>query len=126
MAHDLVGLAAHGGSMTSSAIRIGDGVAMSLHGDIIVLLWKSASRQHRILWLGRQISELTAPLDSYVVLQLILPSSNPPDGAASAEVKRLIKSVEGKMRRLVSVPLGDTMWASIVRSVMRAMVVVTG
>jgi hypothetical protein len=111
--------------VTDSGVRVNDGIALSFQGDVALVLWKAASRAHRLVWLRREL-DARPDLDSFVVCQLILPTSNPPDGPANAEAKRLLKAVSGRMRRIVSTALGDTMWVSIVRAVMRGMVLVTG
>lgn len=111
--------------MTGSGIRVGDGVAVSFQGDVVILMWKAASRAHRLAWLARELQS-RSDLESFVVLQVILTSSSPPDGPANAEARRLLKSISGRMRRIVSVALGDSVWTSIVRAVMRAMVMVIG
>jgi hypothetical protein len=58
------------------------------------------------------------------MLQMILTSSRPPDSGARAEMYAGLQRQGPALRRLVTVPLGDGLWASLVRTIMRGFVIV--
>jgi hypothetical protein len=104
-----------------------DGVSCVTVGNTMLTLWQAPSRQHRVQWLARKTDELAAQHpDGIYVVQLILPSSSPPDSAARAEAVALMKRLQATLKFLVSVPLGDAIWMTLVRSIMRAALMVTG
>jgi hypothetical protein len=61
-----------------------------------------------------------------VILTLVLPTSDPPDAATRAENLSRLRRLGPAVRRLVTVPVGDDLSRSIVRSVVRATSVLQG
>ncbi len=102
-------------------VAAGDGVAFVVHGDVVLTLWKEPARVARGRWLFDATERGIAERGSFVLIQLILPSSSPPDGPMRAESSVRIKRWGERLRRVVSIPLGDALWISVVRTIMRAM-----
>lgn len=98
-----------------------DGVAYAVRGDVAIALWKDAARVERGRWLFSGIERTAAQLPTFVILQLILPSSTPPDGPMREESVKFVKRLGPRIRRIVTVPLGDALWMNVVRTIMRAM-----
>jgi hypothetical protein len=56
----------------------------------------------------------------------VLPSADPPDGATRRENAARLDKIGGRVRRLITVPVGDAFRVSVVRAVMRGLNVVLG
>jgi hypothetical protein len=103
-------------------IQTYDGVALAVRGDTLTTLWKSPARLHRTKWLFDAADELSAHSPGgLLALMIILPTADPPDGPARAENARRLRALGPSVRRLVTVVVGDDLWQSIVRTMMRAM-----
>lgn len=115
------------GASVTWNVQVFDGIALATAGDAIVVLWNAPSRVERIRWVFSQAAlHLRACPEGVVVLQMILQSASPPDAEGRAENKRGLDLLGGRLRRLVTVPLGDDLWASVVRMVMRGMFMLQG
>ena len=109
------------------AIKIYDGVAMLTRGDTIVLVYGLPARLHRSRWaydLADQAAEVNP--DGIVVLMVILPTADPPDGPTRAENATRMRKLAPSLRRFVTVAIGDDFRISVVRTVMRALSVLQG
>lgn len=98
-----------------------DGVASVILGDALVTLWSAPARAARI----RHVTEVARALldrtpDTIVACQFLLPSASPPRLQERDEIRAGMDLVLPRARRLVTTPLGDAAWASVVRGVMRA------
>lgn len=104
-----------------------DGVATQIVGDIVVVIWRSAPTLERWQRFMRACESVAneSPF-GMVCMDLILPSSTPPDAAVRAEMKENFRNLRPKMRQLVVVPLGDSTWLSLVRTLARAVLLVSG
>ena len=103
------------------------GVVGGSCGDVFLTLWSGAATVENTRWMNDHIRKLMAQNPGgVVVLMLILPSSTPPGGQAREEAKSMLKEAGKKMRRMVTVPLGDALWSSVVRTIMRAMFMMSG
>jgi hypothetical protein len=109
----------------TSGLETHDGIAVRACGDVLVVMWREASRIERIRWLGRCIDERIAANESVVCCQIILASSSPPDAPARREGQALFERTGESIRRLVTVPVGDDLWMSIVRTILRGMAIVS-
>jgi hypothetical protein len=110
-----------------SQCKLFDGIALWSRGDTILIVWQTPARIHRLKWLFEQIDAVAARnLGGIVVLQLVLSTSSPPDGPAREENQVRMRRLGASLRRLVTVPLGDALWMSIVRAIMRGLTLVSG
>ena len=108
-------------SIILPAVQVFDGVASVTVGDTLLTLWKAPARAARI----RHVTEVASALvrgreGSIAACQFLLPSASPPRMQERAEISAGIDLVMPRARRLVTTPLGDAAWQSVVRGVMRA------
>jgi hypothetical protein len=110
-----------------SRVKSSDGMAFLSAGDVFLVIWKEPSREHRIRWLFDQVDAAIATQPGGIIgMQLVLPTSSPPDGPARAENYKRMREIGPRMRRVVTVPLGDALWVTLVRTIMRGLMLVTG
>lgn len=109
--------------MSSHALQVDvfDGVASVTLGDTMMTLWQTPARAARI----RRVTEVAAELlqrapGTIVACQFLLPSAAPPRLQERADIRAGIDVVMPRARRLITTPLGDAAWQSVVRGVMRA------
>jgi hypothetical protein len=62
----------------------------------------------------------------FLALMVVLSTADPPDAETRAENTARLRRIGPRMRRLVTIPLGDTFFVSIVRTVMRGIAVIQG
>lgn len=106
-------------------IQIFDRVACARRGDLLVFVYEGDARLHRTRWAFDRADELAqAHPDGVLILFLIPPGSAPPDGATRSENAVRFRKLLPRIRRFVTVPIGDALRAAIVRAVMRAMILV--
>jgi hypothetical protein len=97
-----------------------------LRGDVVVVLWKAPARFSRGRWLFEATAKNVANFSSFAYLQVVLPSSSPPDKEMRAEANRWLQRFAPKLRMMVTVPIGDALWVNVVRTIMRAMFMLQG
>jgi hypothetical protein len=102
-----------------------DGVAVVKRGDLIQILYAAPARLHRTRWLFDRIDERTGGME-VLALMVVLSTADPPDAETRAENTSRLRRIGPRLRRLVTVPLGDTFFVSIVRTVMRGLAVIHG
>jgi hypothetical protein len=108
-------------------VRVKNGVAMVVSGDALVALWQAPATAERWQWNFADLEQLARrSAAGTVVLDLILPSSSPPNAALRARMRQDFASLGPKLRKLVVVPLGDGLWLSIVRTIVRGTLLVAG
>jgi hypothetical protein len=104
-------------------VRVFDGVAAVVRGDLMTMVWKAPARLPRTRWVFDIIDALAARRgDGIVVLMIILPTADPPDRDARMENDRRIRNLNGSVRILSTVVIGDGVWQTLIRGVMRAMI----
>ena len=104
-----------------------DGVACAVRGNVLVSLWQAPARLARVRWLRQKSDDVSRRHpEGFMVLQLILASSTPPDSESRAEVTAMMKQWSTSLRLLVTVPLGDALWTTLVRTIMRAALIMSG
>jgi serine/threonine protein kinase len=104
----------------ASVVQMYDGLALATRGDVTTILWKAPARMLRARWLFDHLDRLMEEQpEGMLTLMIILPTSAPPDRATSVEsAKRLIK-IRAGTRRAVVVILGDSLWQSVAKGVLR-------
>jgi hypothetical protein len=111
----------------ASALRTNDGVAILARGNTISIVYQSAARLHRSRWLFDALDQLAAENpDGILGLMVILPTADPPDAATRAENSARLRKLGTALGLMVTVPVGDALWLSIVRTMMRALYVIQG
>lgn len=111
----------------SAEPALGDGVATVAAGDALLILWRSGATAPRIRWVNdRAVSLIEQSPDGIVAVQFLLSSATPPGPREIAPVRESLQRVQPRSRVLVVVPLGDSGWQTVVRSVMKAGLAVLG
>jgi hypothetical protein len=104
-----------------------DGVGIACRGNLALIVYAADARLHRTRWLFDRMDELAARSPGGIVgLMIIAPHAGPPDGPTRRENSARLKVLGAKLRLLGTVALGDDFKVSIVRTVMRAMVMLSG
>jgi hypothetical protein len=104
-----------------------DGTAAVAVGDVLISLWLAPANVPLWHWHFAQVEETARRSPEGVLyLDLILPSSNPPDAALRAIMQADLRRFGPQLRKLIAVPLGDGMWISIVRAIVRGTLLVSG
>ncbi|HJL15953.1 MAG TPA: hypothetical protein RMH99_09865 [Sandaracinaceae bacterium LLY-WYZ-13_1] len=104
--------------------RTEDGVGFLVRGRFVLIIYGGAARLHRTRWLFESVEDVTAGRDGLVALMLIPAGAEPPDAVTRRENKKRLERLRGRLDLLVTVPMGDAFWISIVRTVMRGMAMV--
>jgi len=103
-----------------------DGLAVACTGDVLFALWQKPATWARFDELEQQMEAMARDHETFIVCQLILSSSTPPNAALRARLRVVMRRFEGRMRYLISVPLGDAIWMGIVRVIMRGLAIISG
>jgi serine/threonine protein kinase len=106
----------------TSGVASYDGIASVTHGDTIAILWKAPARSQRARWLFDRVDRIAAQHpEGFLTLMIILPSSAPPDGQTVSESRMRLAKLSPFMRRTVIAVVGDSVWKSIARGVLRVL-----
>lgn len=109
------------------SVQLFDGVASIALGDVMLTLWQTPARRERVRRVGSWAEELVRRTPGTIAAcQFLLPSASPPDAGGRAEARAALRVVLPSARRLVTVPLGDAMWQSVVRGIIRVAVRLSG
>jgi hypothetical protein len=99
-----------------------DGVAAVVRGNTMTMLWKASARLPRSRWVMDKIDQLAAREPSGIlVLMIILPSAAPPDRETRLENYRRIARFAPSLRGACTVVLGYGVLQTLLRGVIRAM-----
>ncbi len=111
----------------SRSFETRDGVGLAQLGDTLIFLWKAPASLDR--W-RHQVSKIETMAVSrprgVICLDLILEASSPPDAALRKQIQTDFRRMGTKMRRFVVVPLGDSIWLAVVRTIVRGVLLVSG
>lgn len=108
-------------------VRLLSGVASAALGDTLLVLWTAPATIERWSWQWARLEELMRMHDGgCICLSLVLSSSSPPDAALRGRMKLDIERCGAQIRKFVVVPLGDSMWAAIVRAIGRGVLLLSG
>lgn len=104
-----------------------EGIAAITRGDTMVSLWQSPAGVAQVRWHGERVERLMASTkDGFLLLMVLLSSSAPPAGAARTEANAIAKRIAQETRLTVALPVGGAVWASVIRTVMRATFLLCG
>ena len=108
-------------------VLVYDGVGMLIRGDTCLIVYQKAARIERTRWLFDVVENYLLDNETDLLAFLIvLPSADPPDGRTRQENTDRLKKIGHRVRRLVTMPIGNEFKANLVRAVMRALNVVLG
>src|SRR5690349_18574415 len=89
-------------------------------------MWKSPASVERWRWQQAHLDAARQSQGSIVCMLLILSSSDPPDAALRRTMQADFKSMGASLRQFVAVPVGDSLWSSVVRALVKTMLMVSG
>jgi len=99
-----------------------DGVGVVCRGNLAIILYGADARLHRTRWLFDRVDELAERNPGgFFALIVIAANAAPPDSATRAENSARLRKLDLALKAMVTVALGDEFRVSIVRTVMRAM-----
>jgi len=109
-------------------LQIGEGLASFTSGDTLVVLWKKGASPERWAWWMAQMQALAArsSADGVVGLMLITADSSPPDAKVRKRAQTDFRELKDKLRKFVVVPLGSSVWQSVVRTIVRGTLLLSG
>jgi len=108
-------------------ILLHDGVGMLQRGDACLIVYQRAARLERTRWLFDVVDEVVARTGFELLgLMIVLPSADPPDAPTHQENFARLRKLGPRVRRLVTVPVGNEFRTSVVRAVMRGLNIVLG
>jgi hypothetical protein len=102
-------------------------VGIIARGDLILVLYGADARLERTRWIFDRVDELLVRAKGpFIALIVVTENAGPPDAPTRAENLKRFKRVEESLRRIVTVATGDDFKASIVRAIMRGMLLMVG
>lgn len=108
-------------------VRLFSGVASAALGDTVVALWTAPATVERWAWHWARVEErLQGHQAGVICLSLVLSSSSPPDAELRSRMKADVERIGVGLRRFVIVPLGDSMWTAIVRTIGQTVLLLSG
>lgn len=108
-------------------VRINDGVGVAMRGDTLSVVYEAPARLHRSRFIFDAADRLAAQNeDGILTIMIILPTADLPDAATRAENTARLRKLGSRLRRLVTVPVGDLLRVRLVRTIMRGLSIVHG
>jgi hypothetical protein len=106
---------------------VNDGIALIVRGDAMLTLWNAPARLHRSRWVFDHLDLLADAQPSGVVgMMIILSTADPPDAATRTENLVRLRRLTGRLRRVVTVIIGDELHQTVVRTVLRLLAIPLG
>jgi hypothetical protein len=103
-------------------VLVYDGVGMLFREDTCLIVYQKAARIERTRWLFDVVENYLLDNDTKLLaLLIVLPSADPPDARTRQENTDRTRRIGHRIRRLVTVPIGNAFKANIVRAVMRGL-----
>ncbi len=107
--------------------QVCDGVACNVAGDVVVTLWtRSVSERTWRFQMDLIERRIAAHPEGIVVINLVMGPHSMPEPYMSERMREDYRRIGGQVRRLVMAPLGDSLWTSVLRAVVRSMVLIIG
>src|SRR3954454_9970604 len=104
----------------SKTVDTRDGVGLAQLGDTVVALWKAPASLDRWRYQLSRMETMAASRPAGITcLDLILEGSSPPDAALRRQMQVDFRRLGSKLRKFVVVPIGNSIWLSIVRTIVR-------
>jgi len=111
----------------SSNVEVRDGVALTQLGDTLLVIWREAATLDRWNYQLNRIETMAASRAAGILcLTLIAGLATPPDAAVRQQMTDDYRRMGTMVRRLVVVPLGDSVWIGVVRALVRAILLLSG
>ena len=111
----------------SKDVEVLDGIGLLQMGDTLIVLWNAPATLERWRYqLKRMSSMIASRPEGILVLVVILAVDTLPDSAVRDEMQAAVRRFGARLRMLVAVPLGDSMMLSLMRTLLRGLLVVSG
>ena len=108
-------------------VEVRDGVGVVPLGDTLIAFWKAPPTLDRWQFQLNRMETLAASRpDGIVCVALITEWATPPDAKVRQAMQADYRRMGTKVRRLVVIPLGDSIWLSIVRPIVRGVLLLSG
>jgi hypothetical protein len=109
------------------SISVFDGVGLLRRGDTLLIVYQKPARVARTRWLFDRVDDVLASTNlDLLAFMIVLPTSDPPDGATRQENLTRLRRISHRVRRLVTTPIGNSFQVSLVRTIMRGLTVILG
>lgn len=113
--------------MENAKLDVPAGLAAWILGDTLIVIWKEPLNQARWDWFPAQLAALgTKTPHGALSLFVITETSLPPDGPLRKRMQTDFHDLGPKLRKLVAVPVGNSIWLSIVRTIVRTTLLLSG
>jgi hypothetical protein len=110
--------------LTEGAPVTSDGIGVLFDGDVILAVYQGDATIHRTRWLFDRVDEAASRSPNGLLAYLvILANAAPPDAETRGENLKRLRNLGPALRCMVTTPVGDTFGVSVVRTVMRALVI---
>jgi len=108
-------------------VELGDGVALYPLGDALVVLWSKPATAERWSFQIKRMEAMAASCEDGILVLVIIPSvDTPPDEAVRDNMQSALRRLGPKVRRLVAVPLGHSLWLAVMRTTLRGLIIASG
>ena len=108
-------------------VEMDDGVGLVQMGDTLVVLWSKPATAERWRFQLAHLERVAESRGDGILVLIVIPSvDTPPGEAVRAEMQAALRRLGPKLRRLVAVPLGHSLWLSVIRTTMRGLMVASG
>ena len=110
-----------------SAIERFPGVTFATRGDVGMVVWNGDPTLAANKWvIERAKTDLMSRFPTVLLVQIILETAGQPDAETRRYIEEAFKTHLQPARRMVTIPIGGTLAKTIVRTIMRGMIVVAG
>jgi hypothetical protein len=108
-------------------VLVYDGVGMLFRGDTCLIVYQKDARIERTRWLFDVVENYLLDHDTDVLaFMIVLPSAAPPDAPTRQENTFRMKKIGARVRKLVTLPIGNAFKVQVVRTVMRGLNLILG
>lgn len=108
-------------------VEVRDGVGIVQQGDTLIVVWNAAPVIERWRYqLNRMEMLAVSHEDGILCLVLIASTAPPPDAEVRRQMTADYRRMGAKVRTLVVVPLGNSLWLSVVRTIVRGILILSG
>lgn len=110
----------------SPHVEVFDGRALTVVGDVLIAVYRTRSTVERNNWAWARVERAIARNGSIVAVLVVLPGTPAPESDAREQSVKNLAKHRASMRRFITVVEGDTLWFTVVRTLTRATVLLSG
>ena len=108
-------------------VLVYDGVGLLFRGDTCLVVYQKAARIERTRWLFDVVANYLLDNEGdLLAFMIVLPSADPPDARTRQENNDRMRKIGHRIRRLVTLPIGNAFKVNIVRTIMRGLTLLAG